>query len=303
MVACTTSEPSDGSPTPEPDAPSPYVVDRPDDEVGSASVRELENALQDALDTVLDLDAAPVHAGYDAAMSASTGVCPYEYVTPDGNYWFDSCSTESGASYDGYVFAYGATGVSDPYSGLSTDYWAAFGGAVVSDAQDNVLEISGAVTEYHAYGVSDGIDLDVYFVDLSGTFRWDGPEARDTWLEGGGYDPDLTWQRTALSQLGVGGVYLAGGFAGLDGDWAVAFDENEVGHELLGYTCERELSGTVSVRAPSGEWYDVRFDGATVGVEVPASDCDGCGEAFSGGTSVGRVCVDVAGMLAKAAQP
>jgi hypothetical protein len=252
---------------------------------------------------VLLLEPAPVHAAYTRAMGESNGICPYEYVTPDGNYWFDSCSTESGASYDGYVFAYEAVGEPDPYgSGMLTDYWSAFGGAVVTDSAGNVLELSGAITEYHSYGDSGGIWVDAWYVDLSGTFRWDGPEARGTWLEDG-YDPDLSWQRTAAAELGAGGVYLTGGYSGLPGGWAVAFDENQVGHELLGYPCTEEPTGTVSVRAPDGAWYDVRFDGWLYGEEGSPAACDGCGRAFLAGDELGRVCVSVDTLLELAARP
>jgi hypothetical protein len=304
LLGCGDPEPGDPTPGDPVEEPSPYVVDRPDDEGPTVSLREVERALQAGLDVVLDLDAAPVHAAYEAAMAGRTGSCPYEYVTPDGNYWFDSCSTDGGASYDGYVFAYAAAGVPDPYSGLTTDYWSAFGGAVIVDAEGHTLELSGAATDYHAYGDSGGVLLDVWYVDLAGTFRWDGPEARGTWLADG-YDPDLTWQRTAVRELGAAGVYLAGGFSGLPDGWSIAFDENQVGHELLGYTCEDELSGTVSVRAPDGSWVDVRFDGVIPdeGTDPAPGACDGCGEAFAEGTSLGEVCVSLDTLLAKAVRP
>lgn len=292
----------DGDGAPPADPPSPYVVDRPDTGAAPPTLGEVERALQAGLDDVLGLDAAPVHAAYDAAMAPSTAGCPYEYVTPDGNYWFDSCATDDGASYDGYVFAYDAVGLTDPYSGMVYDYWAAFGGAVVTDPDGHVLELSGAVTDYHAYLPPDQPPVDVYYVDLSGTFRWDGPEARGTWLAGD-YDADLTWQRVVYREYGLGSVYLAGGYSGATPGWSVAFDENQVGHEALGFPCEAELSGTVSVRSPDGAWVDVRFDGVVPGEEGTDAEpgaCDGCGVAYADGAALGEVCVSLDALLAGA---
>lgn len=300
LAACGGSGASEPA---EPSPPSPYVVDVPGAVGETPALADVERALQQGLDAALDLDPGPVHAAYAAAMAGRDGSCPYEYVTPDGNYWFDSCDAGSGASYDGYVFAYEAAGLPDAYTpGFLVDYWAAFGGAVVTDAAGHTLEVSGSVTDYHSYGDSDGVRVDTWYRDLSGTFRWDGPEARGTWLEGD-YDPDLFTYVSVLPELGLASVYLEGGYSGLPGGWAVGFDENQLGHEGIGFPCEREATGTMSVRSPEGTWVDVRFDGAFTAAELEPGACDGCGTAYAGGVELGEVCVSLDGILTKAVTP
>lgn len=309
LIACggdPAAEPTGTAPgttvTPE-DPPSPYIYDEQTVPEATVALSEVEAALQAALDLVMTVNAKPVEAAYTSAMTGATGACPYVYTTPDGSYWYDSCTAITGTEFDGYVFAYGADGVFDPYSGMTVDYWYAFGGATVVDGQGHTLEVGGGATVYKAYGNYAGLDLVSWYSQLQGTFAWDGPEAADTWMDAG-IDPDLVISSTSVPSLGLSGVGLYGGFGGFLDGWAVAFDENVVGSPLLGMPCGEELSGTIGVRAPDGSWVDVRFDGAAEATDdFEPSECDGCGRAYFQGEEIGQVCVDVDTLLAMGVQP
>lgn len=293
------SEPTSTSGTPtlpsETEAPpAPYVVDEttlPDLQVELADVAAV---LQEALDGALALNALPVQASYDAAMGYQTDLCPYYYATPDGTYWFDTCVTEEGADYDGYVFAQGESGLVDPASGATYDYWSAFGAATVVDPAGRLFQMGGQA--YHTTAWAPGVTS--WTSVVQGTFAWDGAEATGSWLAEG-LDPDFVVVAYLADVGPTKGrlAYVDGGYGGLRDGWAVAFDENQVATAALGNSCPSELAGTVGVRSPGGQWVDVVFDGRADNAPVPAELCDGCGAAFVLGEPVGTVCADPAALL------
>lgn len=297
-------EPVDSDPTVvDPDPPSEYVADEEALPAPTASLDEIGEALQLALDAAMTIHGAPVRAAYDAAMTGSTGACPYVYATPDGAYWYDSCTAADGSEFDGYVFSYEESGLFDPSSGLVLDYWYAYGGATVENAGGEQLELAGSAVSVKGTGDSNGITYTIYQTDVGGTFRWDGPEADGTWLSSG-LDPDLISDVTSIASLDVASVFLSGGFGGFGDGWAIAFDANTVGDALLGLPCADELSGTIGVRAPDGTWYDVQFQGSDgLDPDYDPARCDGCGDVFYRGEAMGEVCADTHAMLAMAVTP
>ena len=158
------------------DAPAPYVVAEQQPPEASAGVAEVQAALQRVVDRVMSVNARPVEAAYGAAMSDQGGGCPNYYDSPDGSYWFDQCTSDTGADYSGYVFAYGAYQVIDPYSGLPMDYWQAYGGATVDTAGGDRFELAGTAV-WTSVLSPEG---DAYQSLVQGTFAWDGAGAADT---------------------------------------------------------------------------------------------------------------------------
>jgi hypothetical protein len=284
----TDTTPSTDTATTDPtDEPAPYIV--PDEGIDAVDVdlEAAQEALQAALGTALTVTAVPVQAGYDAAMVGEDDRCPYYYTTPDGTYWYDNCTSAAGTEFNGYAFAYIATGEPDPYSpGVLVDYWSAFGAATVKDADGKLLELGGSAYVARAYGAG----YQAWTSVVQGTFQWEGPEAQGTWLETG-IDPDFVLYGYALDGLPGAVMYVDGGLGNLEGGWAVAFDENQIAASTLGVSCGTEVSGVVGVRTPDGVWVDVLFDGEPEG-QVDAALCDGCGEAWVQGEPVGTMCVD-----------
>jgi len=277
------------SPTEE---PAPYIVDEEEAPDVEVDLDDVGTTLQLVLDTALSLNALPVEASYDKAMEGQGSQCPYYYTTPQGTYWFDNCTAETGSEFNGYVFAYGESDVPDPYSGGTMSYWSASGAATVVDPAGNLLEVGG--TAYHTTTTSTGL---VSFTSVvAGTFAWGGAEATGTWLEEE-LDPDfILYGYKTTGQFPGRLMYLDGGFSGISDGWAVAFDENAIAEVALGSTCPDELSGTVGIRTPEGQWVDIVFDGDLYAA-VDAEACDGCGVAFVQGEVVGEVCVDATVVL------
>ena len=283
LAACAGSAQMDSGDGAE--APSPYIVEEPAPPEASASVAQVEAALQGIVDRVMDVRAQPVQAAYDSVMAGQSGGCPNYYDSPDGTYWFDQCTADTGAAFSGYVFAYGGYDAIDPYSGLPMDYWVAYGGATVDTAAGQRFELAG-----NAYwSATESPDGNAYQSLVQGTFGWDGPEAAGTWM-GDPVDPDLYWYAASFPQ--VGGTYLyVEGALGV-GPEAVAFDGVQIGR-FVGFSCEAEPGGTVGVRVADGSWYDVQFHGPTdAKPDVAPADCDGCGDVSYRGEPMGQVCID-----------
>ncbi len=273
---------SEGPSTPAetlPLEPAPYVVDAEGTEVPDVDLAEVSSVLQGALDQLLSIHAQPVRAAYDEVMAGQDARCPYYYTTADGSYWYDSCESENGSAFNGYIFAFGSEDGVDPVYGFPVDSWSAFGAATVVDPEGRVMEMGGTAVVSTLYG--DGYTT--FTSVVQGTFVWDG--AVDGWLTTD-LSPDLTLYGYAVDGLADKFMYIDGGVSGLDGGWAVAFADNQIAGVAMGVSpCGEELSGTVGVRSPEGVWVDVVF-------QQTAAGCDGCGEAYVQGQSVGEVCVD-----------
>lgn len=301
MAACDTDPQAGTGSNPDPTLPdpSPYVVDGVEVDEPSVSLQGVEDAMQAAIDVTLSINAAPVQTAYAEVMAHEGGGCPYYYATETGNYWLDGCMSPTGARYDGYVFGLESGDVVNPQNGFVQNTWYASGGATVIDPNGDVFEIGGIAavqTTTGRVGEGKGLPYFAYTSVLQGSFLWEGPSASGTFL-GDGLGPDLQITLQDIPGFGRSNT-LAGGFSGFDGGWAVAYANNTIYSQSLGSGCEDEISGTVAVRSPEGEWYDIRFDGPADNDETVASaDCDGCGMAYFQGAEVGEICVDFAPLL------
>lgn len=292
-----------GDPATVPEPPSDYIFEEGDLPEPTSSLEDIAEALQVALDLTMTVHAAPVQQAYDAAMAGSTVACPYVYATPDGSYWYDSCTASDGSEFDGYVFAYEAQGIYDVYSGLMLDYWYAFGGATVESSDGYRLELAGGAVSIKGYGSQSGTEFVVYQTDVGGTFAWEGPEADGTWLAAG-VEPDLVVNITAVPLVNQSSIFLQGGFGGFNDGWAIAFDDNAIGGELLGLPCAEEVSGTLGVRATDGTWYDIQFQGSDgTDVDYDGAACDGCGDVFYQGEPMGEICIDFSTLVEMGVAP
>jgi hypothetical protein len=90
-----------------------------------------------------------------------------------------------------------------------------------------------------------------------------------------------------------------GGVSGFDGEiGAVVFDAVLLVDAGWGGACPSEPGGVISVRDVQGGWYDILLDGpAEWGGTSDPDLCDGCGEAFYRGESIGSVCADFPALL------
>jgi hypothetical protein len=288
LMACTTDEASDSGDAV--DLPSPYIVDEEEPPQPGFTGDELASAVQQALDEVIGINAEPIFWGYDAAMAGENDDCPSRYANEYGTYWFDQCTSDAGYSFSGYGFYYEMVDVADG------DYiWNGeqlFGAALVTTADGHEFGAAGGAQ--HMYGVNQVDGNLAWQTYIQGTFEYDGPEATGTWLEGA-MSPDFSSYAIRVPSVDGHFVSIDGGISGFDGDVsAVAFDQLAVGDANVGWPCEGEPFGMVSVRASDGHWYDVLFDGpdpASWMVDDPDL-CDGCGAGYFRGEYIGDVCID-----------
>jgi hypothetical protein len=226
-------------------------------------------------------------------MNQSTNNCPEWHSGDDGEYWYDYCTTNEGATFSGYGVPL------DAYKRWSKDYSEADdkvnggdgiqAGAIIEDEDGEVFSIAGSAYEYWVYDS----EIDVVETSILGSFAWEGLEGSGNWL-GEGMDPTLN--RVVIDSFNTGGreVALNGGITGLSGEMTtVSYDGVFIYDGSYPGSCSKEPYGAISLLTREGVWYDVVFDGpSAVGAAVDSSVCDGCGMAFFGGTSLGLVCAD-----------
>lgn len=301
LAACAGSEPErKKSPAEQPKLPSPYVADEDTVPAPTADLSEIEAALQAGIDAAPRVTPAAVRLAYDAAMTTSDPYCPYFFSGPDGDYWFDECTSEVGSAFAGYAFGLDQQGVYDPVSGGTVDTWYVAGAATVETSGSELLVIGGTAYEVR---FTDGVSTSWQSV-VQGTFTWDGVEADGTWLATD-YDPDLV-RTFVLYELTNGhAASFDGGIGrlGPDGQWSIAFDNAVSVGTFLGSPCADEPSGTLSVRAEDGSWYDIRFHGPDGETFETSGACDGCGDVFYKGEPAGEACADFSTWLGWGAAP
>lgn len=280
----------DGSETVEPvDEPTPYVLDEGDEELPLLGPEQLRWGIEDALSTVFTLDPVLLQGAYESLRYGDSTDCPYYYPgyydLYGYDYWVDTCTSDSGWTFAGNGRSYAYAPYVDGY--YAWDYRNYFYGAARIDTPEGeTLVASGYATSYAYTNTSNGYRY--HYAYLNGDFRWDG--APGTWLA-----EDLAVSLVTYgyqSPAGGTSMSLDGSLTGLQGDVnTVVFDGVFLFDEVLASPCPLEPSGVISLRDDEGQWYDVQFDGPDSGATAMwAPDCDGCGQAWQGGESVGQVC-------------
>lgn len=305
-TAETTTPATTPSSTP-PDDPTPWVYEETDEPTPDFSATEVEGAIAGAVALAFELNASPVIDSYDHAMDGQGAVCPSYYAAEDGSlYWYDYCTAETGASFNGYGFSYVYDDYYDPASGATYNGRAVYSAATI-DAHDGYsFSGAGSATWLDVTSGTGADELRYFYSLVAGSFAWDGPEAAGTWLETGEVQPDVEMTSYLLPYYDVRVTLVDGGVSGLGGEIdTVVFDYVAMWDALLTTSgCDIEPSGTISVRTPEGDWYDVLFDGPVdENTYVDPADCDGCGQAWFRGEEVGEVCADFSALLNWGDQP
>jgi len=294
-------DPADPDPTdPGETAPEdpPYVADE-DAIEPLLGLDEVGAAVTEAVATAKMVDGSLLFRAYRAALDEASSSCPYmdplyqELYSVD--YWYDSCTADSGTSFNGYGYGY----LYEPFwSGTYyySDYAYFYGDAVVSWADGSEFVASGNAS-YTNYDESTS-NYGVMSLYTFGQFSWDADEAAGTWLAAG-VSASLSTYAVDYRGWGARMVVFDGGLSHLDGTTnAVVFDQLYAANQVYGSPCEMEPGGMVSVRDSQGEWYDVVFDGADYGSSsVFPPECDGCGHVWFRGELLGDVCPDLSGLL------
>ena len=289
------------------DAPTPWIYadDAPSDLAPTLGAADVADAIEAGLATLFGVNPGPVYDLFTEALAVGdAGGCPFVYETVDGyaavTFWQDSCAASSGAMYEGYGYMY----VYEDYPAgddLLLGGWTILLSGEVVGADGGALEGSGVVADING---GNGY-FDLYQRQLGGTFVIDGRtlDASGTdWLNGSLqpnfdvtaiYVPEIT--PDTPTGIDARQVAINGALSGLAGAVeTVAFEGVILTEEAVGSACDLEPSGTVSVRAADGNWYDVVFDSPEEVGEPMLGDglCDGCGTLWFRGLQLDGVCVD-----------
>lgn len=288
----------------EPDLPSPYLVDDSGTgPVATLAPEQVAAGLESAVAEVLGLDPVLIFDAQSALLAAADGSCPYvydDYVALYGYYyWYDTCDTSEGASFDGYSYYYDI--LDADYGGYTYNaYHYFYGLADMSTPAGERYEQTGYAYYYDIDYTDSGYRWFAWV--LQGDFVWTGPSFGDSWL---GADLSFTFDGSAYRYASGGTVFsMNGTVGGLSGEFdSVSFDQLFAMDAAAGGDCD-EPGGRISVRDASGEWYDVEFQGpAWWGAQTFPPECDGCGEVYHRGDHLGQACPDLRGILAWQGRP
>jgi hypothetical protein len=304
LAACRTpggsSEDASAGPAP-PDGPSEWPS-TPDDDAPDArfDVDAVELALDEVLTGMTTVGAEPVITAYDALMASTDGSCPAWYENEGNVFWYSRCTTSGGTFFDGYGFTYVFEDAE--VFGPGGGYWdltQVTGAATIRDASGHTFHLGGAA--YEGAGTNE-YGARLWVSNVLGGFVWDAPEAEGTWLSRG-VSPGLLLYAIRYppgSAAGIDGnyLYVQGTVGGLGEAATGAQLDMAVADTSLGFPCDLEPMGTVSLRDADGTWWDVTFDVTTDGERYEMTgDCDGCGAVTLHGAYVGEACADFAPLL------
>jgi hypothetical protein len=182
---------------------------------------------------------------------------------------------------------------------------------MIMDEDGTRLDIGGGAHAAHG-PVEDGVYG--WLTGVSGAFKWNADEVDESWM-GTALRPDIESMAMRWAfPTGDGGedihvlVSTTLGLTGLDTAWSTVFLANIMAATDLGgyWPCPEEPAGTISVRSPSGHWFQVVFDleeDESGAWSTPPGTCDGCGTVYQAGEVSGQACVDVGPLLDWEDQP
>ena len=291
-------------PVPEPGVeavlePTPYVVVDEASEVEPLTPEVLAVGITQAIDSLLHVDPVPFHEKYEGLREGmDDGYCPYyypDYYEDYGQYyWIDSCSSDMGGNFAGNGRSYLLEPyVNDEYEYEHVGYF--YGSARIEGADGEVMSAAGysSAQEYR----HSGNGYTYYYHDMWGEFSAENLGLEDTWLTTN-WRLDHTLSAN-ISPEGGKYIYLNSALSNMEGPINAAVLEGVMVYDALrGSPCPQEPSGLFSLRDSEGRWYEVEFDGLpSGGTAMYPPDCDGCGEAWLDGVSVGTVCPDFSALL------
>lgn len=288
-------------PTP-PTSPTPYEYEG---EAAEAVYDQaaLEDALEVLLETLLTLTGEAPLLGYQTMLESADDHCPIWYENEGNVYWTGGCTSESGTTFDGYMFTeeYIDAALMGEDSALTGSM--INGQSFMTTADGGRLDLAGH--SYAASGtISDGLG---WMTGAIGSFSWTDAAATDTWM-GGPIEPSLElvgykWNYDQVYR----GIVATGGVNGFGQGWSSAYLDNVMVLDDLGgfWPCPQETNGIVSIRSPDGHWFQVVFDIETAedGYTMAPGTCDGCGTVFLNGEVVGEACTDFRTLLDWQDQP
>jgi len=283
--------------------PSEYIED--DTEITPLlSIEQVTTGLADGLDWLFNFSPEFAHDSYIEVLGYGYGdggyggeeptyECPFYYEGYDYDYWRDTCQREDGTSFSGFGQSWNYEEYEeDGYLYSSDAYFN--GDARIITPEGHTWIGAGKVQTYRREKIED--EKKYIYRNVEGEFRWEGLTGGGTWMQESVTVDFYAAINNYPNDDEPSRIYtvLKGGVTGLQGDInTISLVDVMIYDDTLGSVCDLEPYGTISVRDDEGGWYDVVFDGPPYwGGWSYESACDGCGEAFYRGETIGSVCVD-----------
>lgn len=283
------------------DDDSPYLGEVDGDPGETFDAAAVEEAVEGLVAAARQLHAYPALLAYSDMMGLADEDCPTWYTSEEGlEYWYDSCTTEGGAAFEGYGYTveYSEEEYPEGFADGDGNHWwgLQYYGIASIAAPDGSSFTSGGGAGL-LYGYTDEGNS-IFYSAVNEGFAYDGSYSEGTWL-GAGLDPEMAMYAIHSPEVD-GRIFVISGRATVEseGVHAVVLDEITIFDEALGSTCPEEPAGTVSILDSEGNWYDLVFDGPDFsGNGGEAERCDGCAEAWQGATLLGEACIDFSPLL------
>ena len=242
------------------------------------SIHEIEHIVQLGIEQIRETRVGRLLDVYDAMLAQTDSTCPRWFSNPDGIYWADTCTSEAGVSFQGFATRITRNDVvPDDYGNLFTGRQIHCEGTLRQG--DTTMECVGGINELTGTD-SNGHDVfysySRHYVLTHGDAVVHFPDA-EMWAV---HSPTYK----ALFQNGVHVVR----------DGASVLGVVEFGQQTMSnVNCLIEPNGTQNVQV-NGEWVYVEWHGDRL--DEPDL-CDGCGDAYAQGRSIGQICVDYSNWL------
>ena len=243
------------------------------------NIDEIEVILQLGIDQIRETRVGRLLDVYDDMLEQTDSNCPRWFNNPDGMYWADTCTSEDGVSFQGFA-------TSIPRNDMvPDDYGNMFAGRQIHcegtlSQGETTMQCVGGINELVGTD-SNGHDVfysySRHYVLTEGDTVTHFPDAEMWAVNAPTYK--------ALFQNGVQIVR--------DGEQVLG--AVEFGRQTMSdVDCLTEPNGTQHIQV-NGQWIYVEWHGDQW--EQPDS-CDGCGDAYAQGVSIGSVCADFSNWLA-----
>ncbi len=299
LASCATEKAAAPASEPTPTAvvdPAPYVVeDTGESATPSLSAEDVAAGITRAFSAALAVDPRDLADAYEGIWAErDEPACPYyypEYLTLYNQYiWSADCTSEAGATFDGYAYYQGYQDYDGGYYTYDRYFYLYTSAATLTRSDGQRLTGSGYAyyydIDYYAYAYKAA------YSQIQGTFAWEGASFEDSWLARS-ISMDL-YLYSYRYDTGQTYTTLNGSLADIDGGvTAVNFDSLYLENAATGTSCAAEPGGAVLLRDTAGTWYEVSFDGpAYSGAPSFPAYCDGCGSVYWRGDYLGEACPD-----------
>jgi hypothetical protein len=303
LVACTPQAEEtagDTTATDVPADPTPWSYEPTTSRTPTLSAEEVGAALELWVPRMRTFEVEPLFDAYEAVTATGDEACPTQLRAEEGEAfqqnWQADCEAATGATFYGYTEYAGGTQPAD--DGWTGSFRYVYGVAAVYTPEGHLWRANG----YFATSFNWKDDERYWDKNISGEHLWDGPETAGTWVADGLRFSGYVGAYTDGAGRNVG---LSAGVSGMTGDVvAVSATDLSMISDDWSPPCAMEPTGTASVRAADGGWYDVVFDPPTwEEPELDPAQCDGCGRLFFEGQELGLACADLSDLMAWTGAP